>query len=426
MRQTQSDSRTRASQRPSEVTYIRTPAALATFCEELAREPAFALDLEFRRERTYRAKLELAQIASSRGPAIVDPLALKDITPLFRLVADPSIEKVVHAGSQDMEIVYSLTRTPPKRVFDTQIAAGLLGYGDQIGYADLLHRVLGVRLSKLETRTDWSRRPLSAAQVAYALDDVRYLLELRERLGRSLEDKGRVAWLAEELAHYEVAATYEVDAMRLALRLPRVRSLSRRTLAVLLALVEWREEEAAARDEPRGFIVSDSLLVEIARRAPHAPEDLGALRGLHPRLVERAGRAIVAAVKKGAAVPEDALPEQLPGRSDDPGRAVTLDLLEVFVRHRALEAEVAPRYLGTRQDIADLMDVHLSRGNGSRRAANTAAPEAGSRAGEPQVPLLSGFRYDLIGRDVLAILDGRLDLGVDARTGAVAVRERAN
>jgi ribonuclease D len=387
--------------------YIRDAQALAAYCAEWARESSLALDIEFRRERTYRAHLELIQVATPAGPAIVDPLAVPDLTPLYDLIANPAIEKILHAGSQDMEIYYAQTGRAPQNVFDTQIAAALIGLGDQIGYADLLWRILGVRIAKLETRTDWGQRPLTPGQIAYALDDVRYLHALRERLGEKLAAKGRAAWLAEELAHYEDPATYEADPHRLALRMPRVRSLNRRGLAVLVELAAWREVEAEARDEPRGYIVSDSLLVEIARRAPKRPEDLSALRGLHPRLIERSGRAIIAAVAAGLARSESEVPDLPPARADDPEGAVTLDLLEVFVRHRALEAEIAPRYLCTRQDLADLMETRA----------------AGLRE-DDQLPLRSGWRHELVGEGVEAILEGRLDLGVDARTGRVTLRKR--
>ncbi len=398
---------------PGDAPYIRDARALVAYCEKLSREASIAIDLEFRRERTYRAKLELIQLATPEGPAIVDPLAVRDITPVWDLVADARIEKIVHAGSQDMEIFYTDTRTAPRNVYDTQIAAALVGMGEQIGYGDLLHRVLGVRISKLETRTDWSLRPLRPEQIAYALDDVRYLHAIRSRLDERLRAKKRHEWLGEELAHYSDIATYQVDPSRLIAKLPRVRSLNARTLAVLVELIRWREEEAEARDEPRGYILADPMLVEIARRSPKRPDDLATLRGLTPRFIERCGADVVRAVQRATALADDELPALPAARHEDPSRGATVDLLDVFLKQRAVEQEIAPRYLGTKQDITDLVAAH-----GDGAIAEERESAASSCA------LLTGWRYELFGRDALAILDGKVDLGIDPKRGAVIARPR--
>ena len=384
--------------------YIRDAEGLEALCAELAAQPAIALDIEFRRERTYRAKLELIQVATPSGPVIIDPLAIRDVSPLWRIVADPGVVKILHAASQDLEIYFAQMQIPPQAIFDTQIAAALVGLGEQIGYADLLARLIGVRLSKLETRTDWSQRPLTPGQIGYALDDVRYLHDVYAKLQARLQNSGRIEWMSQEMRKYEDPATYAPDPMRLALKMPRVRALARKQFNALVELTWWREQEAMERDEPRSFVLSDSLLVEIARRLPRTPDELVVLRGLHPRFAERYGRAVCAAVLAAAEREQLEVPDLPAPRSDDPERALLLDLLEVVVRIRARAAEIAPRYLCTRQDLADFLEAHDS----SIEAAHAHT-------------LYSSWRGKLIGHDVLALLDGRLVLRLDPATGRVTV-----
>jgi ribonuclease D len=197
-------------------------------------------------------------------------------------------------------------------------------------------------------------------------------------------------------------------------KLPRVRFLSQRALAVLVELVRWREAEAEARDEPRGYVLADPMLVEIARRAPKKPEDLSTLRGLAPRFVERHGKSLVRAVARAATLPDAELPSLPAARHEDPFRAAAVDLLDVFLKQRAVDEEIAPRYIGTKQDIADLVAAYASGAVAVHREGG-AAPCA----------LLAGWRYDLMGRDAIAILEGKVDLGLNPRTGAVTVRPRA-
>lgn len=372
---------------------IETPGALTDLCRRLSERPSFGIDMEFQRERTYFARLYLVQVCDEDDLFLIDPLAVRDLSPLYALIGDPAVETIVHAGGQDMEIVYQQAGFVPRNIFDTQIAAALIGVGDQPGYATLIDRFFGVRLSKTETVTDWSRRPLSEAQVAYALDDVRYLAELRRRLGNRLVELGREAWAREEMTHYEERETYEKDLSRLYLRVSRFRSLQRRGLAVLRALTIWREEEAIRRDEPRGRIIPDEVLVEIARRAPTRITDLQALRGLHPPEARRSGDALLATVKGALASPESSWPPVSTPREDTTDLSLVVDLLEVLLRARAREVEIAPSYLGTRSDLAELVD-HLREGS----------------LGGPH--LLSGWRRELIGDDLVRLARGESALRV--------------
>ncbi len=387
--------------------FVDSNADLEQLVAELRAHGSFGIDMEFQRERTYRPRLQLVQVSVPDRALLIDPLALTDLSPLWDVVADPSVEKVVHAGSQDMEIVFAKSGLLPKNVFDTQIAAGLIGLGDQIGYANLIARMLNRRLKKGETITDWGVRPLSKAQIEYALDDVRYLHDVRAKLWERLDALGRASWLREEVEHYEDRGTYERDPATLWMRISRMRSLDRKALAILQQLAMWREEEALRRDEPRGRIISDETLVEIARRSPKRPEDLKPLRTLHPRELARSGPAVVEAVRRGLAVPEDEWPKLDAVQAEDDRFSITVDLLEVVLRARALENEIAPSYLGTRSDIADL--IRASR-NGRKKG------------GEPL--LLSGWRRDLVGAELVAFLAGKASLQVDERSGFVNVTAR--
>jgi ribonuclease D len=368
---------------------------------------SFGLDMEFQRERTFRPRLQLVQVSTPDESLLIDPLAFDELDSLWNIVEDPTIEKIVHAGSQDMEIVFARSGLLPHNIFDTQIAAALLGLGDQIGYANLISRMLHRRLKKGETVTDWSIRPLSHAQVEYALDDVRYLHELREKLWSKLSTMGRETWLREETEHYEERRTYERDPQTLWSRISRMRSLDPRGLSILRELAIWREEEAQRRDEPRGRIVADETLVEIARRAPKKPEDLKPLRTLHPRELARSGPGLVAAVKRGVEAPESTWPRLDPIKPEDERFSISVDLLEVVLRARALENEIAPSYLGTRADIAQLIEHAVSR---ARRAK-----------GAPEPLLLTGWRRDLVGDELVAFLEGRASLKIDEATGFVHV-----
>ncbi len=391
------------------MSFVDNKAELERIVERLRSHGSFGLDMEFQRERTFRPRLQLVQVSTPDESLLIDPLAFDELDSLWDVVADPSVEKIVHAGAQDMEIVWARSGQLPRNVFDTQIAAALLGLGDQIGYANLISRMLHRRLKKGETVTDWAIRPLSTGQVEYALDDVRYLHELRDKLWTRLSSMGRETWLREEVEHYEVRGTYERDPQTLWARISRMRSLDPKGLSILRELAIWREEEAARRDEPRGRIVADETLVEIARRAPRKPEDMKPLRTLHPRELARSGAALVAAVATGLKAPEDTWPRLDPIKPEDERFSISVDLLEVVLRARALENEIAPSYLGTRADIAQLIEVTV--GSGSRRKS----------AKETEPLLLTGWRRQLVGDELVAFLEGRASLKIDEATGFVHV-----
>ncbi|BCX80494.1 ribonuclease D [Methylomarinovum caldicuralii] len=368
------------------VRYVDTPVQLRRLCDRLKDSPFFALDTEFLRESTYHPQFCLLQIAAADQVACVDPIRLPDLDPLWQLLYESDATKVFHAGFQDLEIFHHLHGRLPAPVFDTQLAAPLLGYGDQIGYAQLVEEVLGVTLGKGHSRTDWRRRPLSPQQIDYAADDVRYLVPLYLELRRRLEESGRVDWLSEDFERLTRPETYRnppQDAWR---RIKGTRRLKGRQLAALKRLAAWREETARRENLPRGWVVKDDLLCHIARLQPQNPQQLKQLRGLSDKAVARYGQDICAQV---AAACDDA-PEKAPPRppARTPRQEALLDLLSAVVRLRAEAQNLHPNALASRKDLEKFL-----------------ADPAGSR-------LCQGWRQQVIGDDLVAFLEGRRHLRV--------------
>lgn len=383
---------------------IETATELAETCRRLSEAGTFALDTEFVKERTFFAQLGIVQVATKGFAAIIDPRAIESLDPLRDLWADPAVEKVVHSGFQDCEVLFQRMGVAPRKIFDTQIGAALLGYGEQISYAKLAALVTGVKLQKLETRTDWVRRPLTRKQIDYALDDVRYLPRIREHLGERLAGRNRDQWAVEEFRFLERVDTYAAPTPDEAHRRLRVGSLSPRQRGALRELAAWREAEARRRDLPRGWILTDGALVEIARRLPRAEAALRRVRSIEPRELERSSREILAAVARGVEKPatepnpispEDELPETEP----------LARLLEAWLRARAQSSDVATALLGTREDVKSLAAGYL-------------------KGKLPDLPLLAGWRREVVGQELVDILEGKLRLAVDPKAGRITA-ERA-
>jgi ribonuclease D len=369
--------------------HLHDTTELRALVERARAHGRIAIDTEFMREKTYWAKLCLIQLAVGDECAILDPLQLSDLGPLLEVLADESVLKVLHAGSQDLEIFYRLAGHAATPVFDTQIAATLAGFPSQVGYARLVKDLFDVDIDKSDTFTDWARRPLTPAQIEYALNDVRYLdaayLELASRLDRD----GRTAWLAGDLAALSDPEQYEIRPEEQFRRIKRAASLSRRQLGVLQQVTAWREREAMRRDLPRRWVLSDETLTEVARRRPADTKVLGDIRGLNLRAVGGDGSGLLAAVRVGLSMPENELP-----RIVRRPRAVVdiegvVELMGALLRVRASEHGIAVPLLATRADLERLA--------------------AGERDGSP---LLTGWRRAIVGDDLVALVDGLLTLRV--------------
>jgi len=327
--------------------------ALADLCDALAGSDWLAVDTEFLRERTYRARLCLVQIANREVVACIDPLAIDQLDPLIRLLHATPIVKVLHAARQDLEVFHDLDRRVPTPVFDTQIAAAYLGHDDQIGYAALVQAVTGTVLAKTETRTDWSKRPLSAAQLEYAANDVRYLRAVYEALSAELEARGRLAWVQDDCARLTNVALYAADPEEAWRRLRGGADLPAVAQQVLRALAVWRERTAQERDRPRAWIVRDEVLFELARRLPGTPQALAAIPGLEEKAMQRHGASILAAIDAGRRAEPLAVWE----RQAPLDRAQSEQVRRLLGRMRELAAGhgLAPAVLATRRDMEKLV-----------------------------------------------------------------------
>ena len=371
---------------------------LEALCRALATRGAFALDTEFVRERTFFIQLGIVQVAAGDLEAVIDPKPLSSLEPLFDLVAAPEVEKIVHAGEQDFAVLYEEGGGVPRNVFDTQIAAALVGYGDQISYARLVGKVTGVQLDKLETLTDWTARPLTEAQIDYSLEDVRYLPELRRHLGERLSELGRSGWEREEGSRLESDSTYRAPEPREFYRRLKASGLSAVSLGVLREVAAWREETARAKNLPRGWVLRDQSLLEIARRRPQSVKSLRQIRSLKPQQIAKDGEAIVDAVRAGAAEPVKEDRPDTPHLKMPDEVESTARLLEAWLYARAAEAEIAPSMLATRGDLKTLAAAHY-------------------HSQLPSLPLLEGWRRELVGQDLLDILEGKKALKLDGRKG---------
>ena len=366
--------------------------ALSDLVKRLAQHPFVAVDTEFMRENSYWPDLCLIQIASTEEAAAIDPKAEGiDLSPLLDLlVNNEEVLKVFHAGSQDLEIVHNLTGKMPKALFDTQIAAMALGHGEQVGYSNLIESMLGHSLDKGARFTDWSRRPLDKRQIDYAIADVTHLAKIFPRLVDKLKKTGRGAWLDEEMERLADPSSFAFEPedawkrLRLPTRNPAV-------LGRLKALAAWRETEARSKNIPRGRIVKDDTLVELAAHPPKTQDDLAKVRGLSTGWKSNdIGARLMTALEKAKPLDHDDLPSREPRR---PGltkdAALVSDLLKLLLKIRAKESGVAPRLIARSDDLESLA------------------------AGVRDLNILRGWRFEEFGRDALALVEGRLAFAIE-------------
>lgn len=369
---------------------ISDTAELAAACERLATHPFVTVDTEFLRETTYYPKLCLIQLASPDEAVLVDPLAPGiDLAPFFALMTNEAVVKVFHAARQDLEIVWLLGRVLPTPLFDTQVAAMVCGYGDSVGYEQLANDLAKARIDKSSRFTDWSRRPLTDAQLAYAESDVTHLRQIYLALKEDLDASGREGWVAEEMAVLSSPATYEVKPENAWLRLKgRVRKP--RELPILMEVAAWREREAQTRDVPRQRVLKDDALMDIVQRGPRSVEALAELRSV-PNGFERSrnGGEVLAAIERAAAIDPKTLP-RLERERGRPTNGAVLDLLKVLLKSVADAERVAPKIIATSDDLEAIASDELS-----------------------DVAALKGWRREVFGEKALALKNGQLSLRIE-------------
>lgn len=374
-------------------TLITTTDALEAFCQRMRAEEFITVDTEFMRERTYWPELCLVQIAGEAEVAVIDGQADGiDLAPMAALFADEAVTKVFHAARQDNEIFVLRFGAVPQPMFDTQVAAMVAGFGDQVGYDALVSALTGGTIDKAHRFSDWSVRPLSDAQIAYAAADVTHLREVYRRLRRRLDQDGRLSWVAEEMAILNSPDTYRVDPATAWERL-RPRSSNRRFLHTLKELAAWREREAQRINIPRQRLIKDEALLEIAATAPATPDALSRVRGISRGFAEgRTGTALIELLDGLRAVPDTDLPSAPQAKDSVRPSAALVSLLKVLLAAKAEQFHVAARLVASSDDIDRLV-----------------------LEDEPDIPPLHGWRREVFGDDALRLKQGQIALGVDGR-----------
>jgi len=340
--------------------YIDTLEKLRSFAQKISKSPWIALDTEFLREKTYYAKLCLIQIEADNHRACIDPLLIEDLSPFHELLLNPDIIKVFHAAHQDVEILSQEMGKMPAPIFDTQIAASVLGYGDQMGYARLVEHMLGVQLSKTQSRTDWTRRPLKQMQLEYAIDDVRYLAQIYPKMIDELNSRGRLKWLDKDFARAVDPETYAANPKDRWLKVRGNQVLKSQQLAVLRELAAWREEKAEKSNLPRKWIISDDILLDLARQQPSTTEAIGEIRGLNPK-ANKYHELWLSLIKKAQSLPESEWPVPPRSKKPTPNQNLTIDLLMLVIQLQAKKHGLTAAAIATRKQVAQMIQEKKSR-----------------------------------------------------------------
>lgn len=370
--------------------YITDQSQLDEFIEHASHCEVLAVDTEFIREKTYWPRLCLLQLGTEERSVVVDPFRVRDLRPLAKLFTDEHIVKLFHAAHQDLELLYRELGVLPRPVFDTQIAASLLGDTLQIGYGALVLAECGVKLKKSDSFTDWSRRPLTESQVEYALDDVVYLPRLYRSLKSRLESLGRLSWLEPDFAELSNESRYVEDPYTRFKRLKRVNQLSRRQLCIARLLAAWREMQAMKRDIPRKWILTDEQVVEICKREPRTLDQLFMVRGVSSTLGMSDSRRVLSICVKALDTPEEEWPElPRPNGKNEPNVDAHVDLLSALVKLRAREHGIAFAVLASHADLAKIARGHTE-----------------------GLDVLKGWRRTIVGEDLLAMVAGKTCLAI--------------
>jgi ribonuclease D len=370
--------------------YISTFDELVSFCERAASHSILAVDTEFLRERTFRPQLCLIQVATRDEAAAIDPILIKDLEPLKKLLVDSTKTKVFHACDQDLEVIRDSMGIVPHPIFDTQLAAAFLGQRMQLGYGPLVQVYKGIHLAKADGLTDWSKRPLDESQLQYAEDDVLYLPDIYEQMMDELIDQDRLSWLAPELEALYRKAAASHDPREAYLHLKRSSSLTRKQLAIAREVCAWREELAAKRNLPRRWVMQDEVIVELSRRAPHTADRVRRTRGTD-NLSELDVQNVVQAVQRGIQCDPKHYPQAQHRPHPTPDVDSVIDLMYALLRLQSTSCGIAIPLIATRDDLFSFM------------------------MGAKDCPLRTGWRYEVMGKQLEGLLAGEVGLTIKDR-----------
>ncbi|MDD2864001.1 MAG: ribonuclease D [Methylococcales bacterium] len=371
------------------IEYINKPEQLDDLCQRIENAPWIAVDTEFLREKTYYPKFCLLQLATPEWVACVDPIALPDLKKLFDAIYNPNVTKVFHSCRQDLEIFYQLTGKLPSPIFDTQIAAPLLGFTESVGYAMLVSSFLNINLEKTHTRADWSARPLSPDEIQYAADDVIYLCDIYQKMTAKLEKLGRLNWLKEDFAALENPAQYETHPDNAWLRVKGKSKLTGKQLSIIQAVSKWREAVAQKENRPKNWLLRDEQLFDFAKFQPETIDALLKIRGLNERTINYHGKELCALIKAAKNAPPIPMPEytkSISGKNQQ--QEAIVDILFALVRIRAEENQLNPTSLATRNDLEDLLN-------------------------DNDCLLLHGWRFSMVGNELQQLLSGKAQLKIE-------------
>jgi len=387
--------------------YIDTLEQLKIACPIMKQCKVLAVDTEFHRETTYYPEFALLQIYGQGQCWIVDPIILKDLSLIWDVLCDPHILKVFHAGRQDLEIILKESGKLPLPLFDTQVAAALLGLGQQVGFGNLVQRLLKKELAKQESFSDWVSRPLRAKQIEYAADDVIWLMPIYQSLHDSLEARGRLAWLDEEQNKLCSLETYQETPEKLMWRVKGSNKLKGLSLVRLRALALWREEQAQKRNIPRRRMIADEPLLEMARRDSLNIDILSSIRGSSQGFVRRFGRDILKLCEACGNIPESDWPSMNKRKHPTAGTDLRLELLDTLLRLKAEDGDISAAILSNKSDLSELASWGKQ-----------------CKSPEPDVPCLHGWRRELVGNELLQLLGGQISLAINPQTGVPVIETR--
>ncbi|MDX2507013.1 MAG: ribonuclease D [Gammaproteobacteria bacterium] len=369
-----------------QVHFIETGERLTEICQQFALSEFLAIDTEFVRQKTYYPILALIQICDGQQIAIIDPVAIDDLSPLMDVLYNKTITKVLHSARQDMEIFYCLNQSVPDALFDTQIAAALLGYGEQIGYASLVKQLLGIDLDKSQTRTDWLKRPLTKNQLTYAADDVRHLAKLYPLQKKKLQQQGRLSWLENDFRFLSRNSTYAPSPDTIWRKIRGVTKLKKQKLAILKNLAAWREKLAIKQNRPRRRVMSDDVLIELSLNPPSGQAELNECNSLNNKFLQYNGDTLWALIQQGLNTADSDCPELPVIAKLSQNEEALANCLMAIVHLSADDNNISPRCLCSRKDLDALIK------------------------GQRDLSILSGWRHELTGNHLLEFLSGKSQL----------------